>query len=200
MKISKIVITGGPCAGKSSSLKILKEEFSRIGYTVLLISETATELMSGGITPLTCRTKAEYQKYQLKLQIEKEKVFLEAATAMNTDKVLIICDRGALDNKAYMLEREFTDAINDLGFNEQSLCGNYDAVFHLVTAANGAEEFYTTENNTVRTETIEQAAELDQKLISVWQNHPYYRIIESSLTFEEKMKNLIFEISKFLKD
>ena len=40
----------------------------------------------------------------------------------------------------------------------------YDAVIHLVSAAIGAEEFYTTENNEVRHETPEQAADLDRKV------------------------------------
>ena len=34
--------------------------------------------------------------------------------------------------------------------------GRYDAVFHLVTAAQGAERFYTLENNQARSETPEQ--------------------------------------------
>lgn len=36
----------------------------------------------------------------------------------------------------------------------------YDAVVHLVTAADGAENFYTLANNEVRTESIEQAVEI----------------------------------------
>ena len=36
----------------------------------------------------------------------------------------------------------------------------YDAVFHLVTAANGAERFYTLENNQARSETPQQARDV----------------------------------------
>ena len=45
--------------------------------------------------------------------------------------------------------------------NEKDLRDNYDAVFHLVTAAKGAEEFYTLSNNTARTETVEEAMNLE---------------------------------------
>ena len=41
--------------------------------------ETATELITGGVAPWTCGTNAEYQKCQLKLQIEKENIFEQAA-------------------------------------------------------------------------------------------------------------------------
>ncbi len=37
--------------------------------------------------------------------------------------------------------------------------GRYDAVFHLVTAAQGAERFYTLENNEARSETPQQVIE-----------------------------------------
>lgn len=51
MKISKIVITGGPCGGKSTALGRIKDRFTAKGYRVLFVSETATELISGGVAP-----------------------------------------------------------------------------------------------------------------------------------------------------
>ena len=198
MKISKIVITGGPCAGKSTAMSWVQNAFTQIGYTVLFVPETATELITGGVAPWTCRTNVEYQKCQLKLQIEKENIFEQAAHTMAVDKVLIVCDRGALDNKAYMNDLEFAEAIQFIGSNEVELRDNYDAVFHLVTAAKGAEEFYTTANNSARTETVEEAAALDDKLISAWTGHPHLRVIDNTLTFEDKMKKLIAEIASFL--
>lgn len=198
MEISKIVITGGPCAGKSTAMSWIQNAFTQLGYTVLFVPETATELITGGVAPWTCGTNAEYQKCQLKLQIEKENIFEMAAKTMDASKVLIVCDRGTLDNKAYMDNLEFNEALKFIGSNEVELRDNYDAVFHLVTAAKGAEEFYTTANNSARTETVEEAAALDDKLISAWTGHPHLRVIDNSSTFEDKMKKLIAEISTFL--
>ena len=198
MSITKIVITGGPCGGKSTALSWIQNEFTEKGYTVLFVPETATELITGGVAPWTCGTNADYQKFQLKLQLEKESVFEQAAKTMNKEKILIVCDRGALDNKAYMTAEEFEHALRHINTNEVELRDNYDAVFHLVTAAKGAEEFYTTENNTARTETVEQAAVLDNKTISAWTGHPHLRVIDNSCSFEDKMKKLIAEISSFL--
>lgn len=198
MKISKIVITGGPCAGKSTAMSWIQNAFTQIGYTVLFVPETATELITGGVAPWTCGTNGDYQKCQMRLQLDKEKVFEQAAKTMNTDKVLIVCDRGTLDNKAYMAGLEFATVLDYLGTNEIELRDNYDAVFHLVTAAKGAEEFYTTANNAARTETADEAAALDDKLLSVWTGHPHLRVIDNSSNFEDKMKRLIAEISSFL--
>ena len=84
------------------------------------------------------------------------------------DLVLIVCDRGALDNKAYMSPSDFHRVLGALNLSEVKLRDQYDAVFHLVTAAKGAAEFYTLENNADRTETVEQTAALDDKLIAAW--------------------------------
>ncbi len=198
MKIQKIVITGGPCAGKSTAMSKIQKAFNDIGYRVLFVSETATELISGGVAPWTCATNDAYQKCQIKLQLQKEKIFLQAAEGMDEDKILIVCDRGTLDNKAYMSLEEFNNVLDELGTNEVELRDNYDAVFHLVTAAKGATEYYTTANNTARTETPEQAAIIDDKLISAWTGHPHFRVIDNAFGFEDKMHRLISEIASFL--
>lgn len=197
-EITKIVITGGPCAGKTTAMSWIQNAFVQKGYTVLFVPETATELITGGVAPWTCAANSDYQICQMKLQMEKEKIFVQAASTMPVDKVLIVCDRGELDNKAYMSDVEFATVIHKLGSSEVELRDGYDAVFHMVTAAKGAVDCYTTANNTARTESVEQAAALDDKLISAWTGHPHLRIIDNSTSFEEKLRRLIAEISGFL--
>lgn len=198
MNITKIVITGGPCAGKTTAMSWIQKTFSEKGYTVLFIPETATEFISGGVAPWTCGTNLDYQKCQMELQLKKEEMFMRAAESMKAKKILIVCDRGAIDNKAYMTEEEFDKVLKHTGSNPVELRDHYDAVFHLVTAAKGAEKYYTTENNTSRTEGIKKAAELDDKLIAAWTGHPHFRVIGNDSDFENKMKKLIAEISSFL--
>lgn len=134
----------------------------------------------------------------MRLQLEKEKIFETAAKTMSAEKILIVCDRGTMDNKAYMSDTEFSEILCRMNASEVELRDNYDAVFHLVTAAKGTEAFYTTANNTARTETLEEAVALDNKLIAAWTGHPHLRIIDNASGFEEKMKRLISEIAVFL--
>ena len=105
---------------------------------VLFVPETATELISGGVAPWTCGTNKDYQKGQVRLQLVKEDIFLKAARTMPVERILIVCDRGALDNRAYMDDAEWAEVLDSLGVDEVSLRDSYDAVFHLVTAARGA--------------------------------------------------------------
>ena len=198
VKINKIVLTGGPCAGKTTALNWINNYFRERGYTVLFVPETATELISNGVAPWTCGTNYDYQRQQLKLQKVKEQIFEDASKTMKSDKILIVCDRGALDNKAYMKDVEFKRLLKEFNTNETKERDSYDAVFHLVSAAKGKEEVYTLANNVARTETVEQAREIDDKIIAAWTGHPHLRIIDNSTDFEEKLERLIKEIASFL--
>ena len=186
MSIRKIVITGGPSAGKTTGLSWIQSHLSKLGYTVLFVPETATELITGGVAPWTCNTNLDYQRCQMRLQLEKEKIFEMAAASMKSEKILIVCDRGAMDNRSYMTQEEFSQILEELGTTEVKLRDTYDAVFHLVTAAKGAEEFYSLDNP-ARTEGLAEAVALDDKLIAAWTGHP-----------QKKMIRLITEIRTFL--
>ena len=198
MTISKIVITGGPSAGKTTAMSWIQNTFSKQGYSVLFVPETATELITGGVAPWTCGSNMDYQLCQVSLQLHKEQVFRQAAESMKTDKVLIVCDRGVLDNKVYMTDAEFRQVLERLGLNEVDMRDQYDAVFHMVTAAKGAEKFYTLANNKARTETPQQAAELDDRLLAAWTGHPHLRVIDNSTDFDDKLKRVVAEIASFL--
>jgi CYTH domain-containing protein/transcriptional regulator with XRE-family HTH domain len=196
--ISKIVLTGGPCAGKTTALTWVNNYFSKRGYSVLIVPETATELISNGVAPWTCNTNYDYQTFQVKLQKEKEAIFEGAAKKMKNNKILIVCDRGVLDNKAYMSDMEFRRILKDLGTTEIRERDSYDAVFHLVTAAKGKENIYTCTNNVARKESVQEARVLDDKVISCWTGHPHFRIIDNSTEFEQKLERLLKEIAVFL--
>lgn len=200
-KITKIVITGGPCGGKTTALERIRTVFSQKGYTVIFIPETATELILGGIAPWTTDTNQDFQHCLLMLQCEKEQYFTWGAERLKDgDKILLVCDRGAMDNKAYTYNDEFSNILKLMNTTEEKLLSRYDAVFHLVTAAKSAEEFYTHANNAARYETIDEARALDERLILAWKNHPNHIIIDNSTDFEGKLNCLIDKISAYLEN
>lgn len=198
MTIRKIVITGGPCAGKTTALSWIANNLPQKGYTVLFVPETATELIGGGLTPWGCGTNLDYQRCQMELQLTKERLFERGARTMPVDKVLIVCDRGTMDNKGYMTDEEFSQLCREMDTNVPELRDRYDAVFHLVTAAKGAIEAYSLANNAARYETPEQAAALDDRIIAAWTGHPHLRIIANGTSFENKLEHLLKEILSFL--
>ena len=196
--IKKIVLTGGPCAGKTTGLSWIRNAFSQRGWTVLIVPETATELISGGVAPWTCGTNLDYQLGQVRLQLTKEDIFLTAARTMPVEKILIVCDRGVMDNRAYMNEEEFAVVADRLGLSVGAVLESYDAVLHLQTAAKGAEEAYSLANNQARYETAEEARALDDRIIAAWTGHPHMRVIGNETDFDTKMRRLISEIGGLL--
>lgn len=197
-EITKIVITGGPCGGKSSAMNHIKKAFEPLGYRVLILHETATDLITGGIAPWTCGSGYEYQLCQMKIQAVKEAAVLEAAKTMPDEKILIVCDRGMADNRAYMTEEEYLKGLEAVGYNEVTARDGYDAVFHMTTTAKGEERAYSLSNNAARTEDIPNAVRLDDRIISAWTGHPHFRVIASRELFHTKAQRLIEEIKGFM--
>ena len=197
-RITKIVVTGGPCAGKTTAMSWIQNAFTKLGYAVLFVDETATQLITGGACPWLTASNRDFQLQLIRLQQAKETAFTEIGKTLKEQKILVVCDRAAMDNCAYMTGDEFAWVLKQMNTSKITLRDHYDAVFHLVTAAKGAEKYYTLANNQARTETVEEAAALDDKLIAAWTGHPHFRIIDNSTGFEEKMLRLIREITSFL--
>lgn len=49
MDIKRIVLTGGPCAGKTTGIAILRDRLASLGYKVIVLEEPATALMQSGV-------------------------------------------------------------------------------------------------------------------------------------------------------
>jgi CYTH domain-containing protein len=87
------------------------------------------------------------------------------------------------------------------GTTPNALMERYDAVLHLVSAADGAEQYYTTATNATRYEQANEeglriARELDKKVIRAWTGHPHLRVINNHDDFENKLNRVLKEISK----
>ena len=195
-KILNIVVTGGPCGGKTTSLDELSKLLRSYGYTVFICPEAATELINNGIRPFgdySFDLKA-FQSIILDMQVAHENIRRKAARLCSNDKVAILYDRGILDNRAYINDEIFSELMIERGMNEVDILTSYDIVIHLVTSAIGKEEYYTTLNNEARTETVEQARIQDKKTMETWRKQKKKKIVGNDTLFDEKIlkvKNVI---------
>lgn len=200
-RIIKIVLTGGPAAGKTTLIsRILKEFKQEDGWRVITIPETATELISGfGIKPFgNCMSMLKFQDFVIADQIHKEKLALWAAEVVPEKDVLVIYDRALMDDKAYISDEEFAATLAGFdGRTEKTVLAGYDAVLHLVTCAKGAEFAYDL-GNEARTESIEYAREMDDRTLRAWSGHPNLRIIDNATNFEDKINRAIREIYRIV--
>ena len=74
-----------------------------------------------------------------------------------------------MDSLAFTTDNIWQAILDETGWNTIQLRDRrYEAVIHLVTAADGAREFYKASNH----ESVEKAIEKDEKLINAWVGHP----------------------------
>ena len=203
-EIKKIVLTGGPCAGKTTALVKIVEYFSGMGYKVSTVPEVPTLYSTGGWNYLTPNRQLYYQGERaiLETQLALENQFVTLAEVC-TKPVLIVCDRGALDISAYIKPEEWEEITAMAGTDSEHLRERYDAVLHLVSAADGAEQYYTTATNATRYEKADEeglrlARELDKKVINAWSGHSHLRVINNHDDFNAKLGRVIKEISNVL--
>ena len=201
-KITRIVLTGGPAAGKTTLIsRILKEFKQDDGWKVITIPETATDLISGfGVRPFgNCVSMLQFQYFVVADQLHKEKLALKAAELVPEDKILIIYDRALFDDKAYITDDEFRDVLAYFGKTEEEVMAGYDAVLHLVSCAKGAEFAYNF-GNEARYEPLETAREKDDLTLRAWAAHPNLKVIDNSVDFEDKMRRGIRAIYEAIGD
>ncbi len=199
--ITRIVLTGGPCAGKSTILKRIESKYTGLGYTVFSLPESATFFIQAGADFLTKDPDRSFvtEANKLKFQITMEDCMAHIAETCDRP-VLLVCDRGTMDTAAYMDREKWRRVMDFVGQDEEQLCDRrYDAVFHISTAAKGAEQFYTRENNSCRSESLELARVVDDHLIEAWRRHPVMHIIKAEVCFEDKIDNVLGIIDDILK-
>ena len=198
--ITKIVLTGGPAAGKTTLIsRILREFKQEDGWKVITIPETATDLISGfGIRPFgNCVSMEDFQYFVIDDQLHKEKLALKAAEMVPEENVLVIYDRAIFDDRAYISQEQFEKTLAYFGKTPDEIMKGYDAVLHLVTCAKGAEFAYNF-GNAARYENVETAREKDDITLEAWKSHPHVYIIDNSIDFEEKINRAVSKIYEIL--
>lgn len=190
--VTKIVVTGGPCSGRSTALAALEKAFAKMGYYVVFIERTADSLRNTRATPELLGSEENFVRMQMQLQQALEKIYEADAHYTPHRKILLICDGGIMDGKAELDEAEFGEILASEGWDEVQLRDAYDAVFHLVTAAKGARGYYHGECPP------EEAVRLDDGLISAWTGQPHFRVVGNETRFDEKIGRLVREVASFL--
>lgn len=170
----KIVLTGGPGAGKTAVLDMLRHELCE---HVAILPESAGIVFGGGFPRSTkpdVRRAAQRAIYHVQCE-------LEAAFAANGSNVLL-CDRGALDGAAYWPGPD--DFWKALDTTRMAVMLRYDVVIHLRVP----REPHYGHTNPLRTESAAEARAIDDRILNAWEGHPRRIVIDSSTEFLDKAR------------
>lgn len=172
-KRRRVVLTGGPGAGKTATLELIRQSFCK---HVKVLPEAAGILFGGGFprggAPAVHRAA---QRAIFFTQCELE----AAADADNA--AIILCDRGTVDGVAYWPGPEDFWAAVGTTLDEQ--LRRYDAVIHLRTPR---QEGGYNQDNPLRIETAAAAAAVDERILRAWDQHPRRFVVEAAPDFLAK--------------
>lgn len=197
MRTIKIVLTGGPCGGKTETLEGIAKYFKKHPeYSFFAVQETATELINEGINPEIVKDVMEFQNIVLLRQRSKETSNILGTQIMpEKDICVIVYDRGILDNKAYVGSQEKFDTLLERNnLHEQELLDNYDLIIDLISLAGSEYGQYEVESNEARFEKEEDVAPLDKRTTDAWIGHENMVIITPMPLMEQKIDMAIAKI------
>jgi len=199
--VAKIVLTGGPCAGKTTTISRIEEHLTNKGYHVLVLNECATEMIKGGIRPFgeNAVSVYDFQNEILNLQLYKEKRYKDIINKLpENSKCIILSDRGVIDNKAYLGQELFDKLLDENNVKENELIKEYDLVIHMITVASDLENRYSNSNNTARFEDAMEAIDLDKRTSDAWRNHHNLKMVPVCELFEEKVSQVLLYVDELL--
>jgi predicted ATPase len=176
----RVVVTGGPGAGKTALLEIVRRHFCE---HVAVLPEAASIVFGGGFPRgESDAARRAGQRAIYRVQVELEQLVVEEKVA-----AVALCDRGTLDGLAYWPGTAET-FFSEVGTTMEAELRRYATVIHLRTPS--AERGYN-HRNPLRIESAREAARLDEKVVAAWSGHPRRFFVDSADDFLDKMARVI---------
>lgn len=202
--MQRIVLTGGPCAGKTRCFQKVLEEFSG---KVLGVGEIATQTYLGlGLPPSGYPDwnrafwdhpplRREFQAKILEAQWQREKEIEDLAKAQGIGAVL--CDRGLLDGSAYW-PGGLADFLSQFQLDLNECHGRYRQIIHLESTAMDPGDLYSSAENSTRREPKPEAMEREKRTIEAWNGHPNRFVVRVADSIEKKIRATLDQVARIL--
>lgn len=169
----RVVLTGGPGAGKTAVLELIRLFFCDHVKTL----PEAAGIVFGGRFPRSDRPALRQAAQRAIYHIQRE---LESVAECDNAAV-VLCDRGTVDCAAYWTgEGDLFSAVGTTGAAELA---RYDAVIHLRTPT--SPHAYN-HDNPLRVESVEEAEAIDVRIAAQWSEHPRRFVVEPEEDFLHK--------------
>jgi len=174
----RIVLTGGPGAGKTAVLELMRRTFCK---HVKVLPESAGIVFGGGF-PRGAAPMVRRASQRAIFYIQRE---LEEAAHVD-DVALVLCDRGTIDGLAYWPGPD--DLWASVGTTLEDQLARYHMVIHLRTPS--LVDGYN-QQNPLRIESATEAHAIDVRIAEAWARHPRRFEVQPSSEFLAKAARAI---------
>ncbi len=182
-----VVVTGGPGAGKTALLQMVRRHFCR---HVAVLPEAASIVYGGGF-PRRAGEAARRAAQRSIFHVQRQ---LERMTLEEGEALTILCDRGTIDGLACW-QGPAEAFWRDLGSTRSEELARYNAVIHMHPPRD--DEGYD-HSNPLRIESAEDAQLLDARIAEAWSGHPRRLFVEHSSDFRSKVSRALDVIEQLL--
>ena len=173
----RIVLTGGPGAGKTAALETVRRTLCE---HVVLLPEAAG-IVFGGEFPRRKDSESVRAAQRAIFHVQRE---LEVTGDVSRPAV-VLCDRGTVDALAYWPGPE-QDFWADTGTSPEAELARYELVLHLRTPAPGPDH-----GDALDVEAAAAAAVIDARVEWVWRKHPRRVMLDSSGDFLADVRSVV---------
>jgi len=194
--VLKLVITGGPCSGKTKALAELRKRF---GNRVAFVPEIATIIIGQvGILPPAHDAVAMLDFQRTVYRVQRRLEDGACRQALRDGKKLVIVDRGTVDSAAYMT-RGLDDLAHVAGGPIREEYARYAGVLCLATPSEAIYRKFSG-NNSARSETYPQAEAVGERIRQVWKGHKRFIFIENGTGWKKKLDAIVHHVQVFLQE
>jgi predicted ATPase len=175
----RVVLTGGPCGGKTSVLNYLRR---RLGKKVITIPEIATLMLAGGF-PIPDKDMPWSRTWEVMFEaavFPTIRSFEDVQSLRSERPQVVVSDRGLPDVAAHS-DQTVTEFCKRFGITEQVMMERYDVVVYLPSLALTHPSKYSRRQNGARYANISRARELEVRTRRVWARHKNKHIVSGSL-------------------
>lgn len=177
--MKRIVVTGGPGAGKTASLETARRILcEHVGFA----PESASIVFGGGFPRETGAPAAKAAQRAI-YHVQRE---LETLYEAHAELQVLVCDRGTIDCAAYW-PGEMADYYRQLGTSHEGELARYALVIHLRPPM--ADDGY--ERTDMRIETAAEARRIDARIERAWRGHPRRIFVEHTHDFVAKVSRVV---------
>lgn len=193
----RIVFTGGPCSGKSTTMTFLEEHYKTSVHCVREVASIVMQLAR--ILPYGARNGEQKSRNFQRTVATVQRAFEDGADfdAASEGRTVAIMDRGIADGAAYV-PGGMHELESIIGLSRHDMYARYDMVLYFEMPSEEVFEKHSKNNENRYEKNYAEACRRGDLVANAWSGHPRFVIIKDTATWDEKLESAMSHLRPLL--